>query len=728
MVSSNELSKKLETKIEAGLSDEEAWKGRQRAFGFIRPGMVRVVNRYPELTHTLRAIKQQSIEHIDELVEQATDALESKGVKVFLSKNEEEAREYIAGVVGKQLVVKSKTNAGKEIGITNYLLEQGVKVVETDLGDRLVQLEGKNKTTHTLAPAIHIPMRDVTTLLSRDIGQELNCELTDLVGAARASLREYLTTAEIGISGANAIDAETGSIFLTENEGNIRCVTSIPRVHIVIAGIEKIVPKLTDGLTVVKAAAAYGVGQDIGTYVSVIDGVSQYPNDELAFLGSAQGPDEVHVVFLTQGRQKAIDDGFGEALYCINCGSCLNFCPVYGEIGQHYGYKYLGGRGAVFSAFHGQGLDKAQEAGLSLCIGCKRCEEACAVGMHTPKMIADLRAEVTEQDGLGAAKKSVFKMLSTNTLGSALKVARHVQGLGLKKTKDGRGAIARLNLEKMGAPTERLLPYLADQSFAEIISKKSPLAKPRAKVAFFAGCMVNYVTPQVGVDIHDVLTANQVQMVTYGKEACCGLPALMSGDTEDARKLALINIDLFASDEYDYIIFACPSCATTVKKEWAELLADEQDQQLLDKYQRMQAKVIDFNDYLVNVLKVTVPALNQQVKVTYHDACHLARGLHITEEPRKLLQDMGTELVEMHDSVSCCGFGGSFSLFHYKLSQRVNDEKIKYAGETGAEYIIASCPGCVMHIKDGVHRANGQQKVVHMAQLVAAAYRGGEIR
>lgn len=716
----------LSKKIEDGLNDGESWKGRQRAFGFIRPGMQKMVKRYPELTHKLREVKTYSIDHMDELLEQATKSLEARGVKVFVAPSEEAAKDYIANVVGKQLVVKSKTNAGKEIGITKYLINQGAKVIETDLGDRLVQLEGKDKSTHTLAPAIHIPIEDVTTLLSNNVGRELECDLKTLVRAARESLREYLTTAEVGISGANAIDAETGSIFLTENEGNIRCVTSMPRVHIAIAGIEKIVPKLIDGLTVVKSAAAYGVGQDIGTYVSVINGVSEYDNDELAFLGSAQGPEEVHVVFLTQGRQTAKDKGYGESLYCINCGSCLNFCPVYGEIGQNYGYKYLGGRGTVFSAFHGRGLDKAQEAGLALCIGCKRCEEACAVGMHTPDMISKLRAEITAKEGVGAIKKSVFKVLGDNKLAPLMRVASAVQGMGLKQSGDG--AKMRFSFDKLGVPSDRLLPSLAKQSFADLVSKKSPLAKPKTKVAFFAGCVVNYANPQLGMDVYDILAANNVQMVTMKKEACCGLPAIMSGDTEDALKLAKTNIKQFASDEFDHILFVCPSCASTVKFEWEKLVAASGDAKLMEQYHKVQSKVIDLNDYLVNVLQVTLPKLSKKTSVTYHDSCHMARELHITAEPRKLLQDAGTELREMEDSVSCCGFGGTFSLFYYELSKRVNDAKVKKAQATEAEYIVASCPGCVMHLKDGIDRNNSNQKVVHMAQIIAAAYRGGEIK
>lgn len=717
----------LQQKIQEGLDDQKAWAGRQRAFGFIKPGMLKTTARYPELTHTLRAIKEDAINHLDELLPKAIKSLEQKGCHVFVSKSEQGAREYIGNIVKEQLVVKSKTNAGKEIDISNFLRGGGATVIETDLGDRLVQLEGKDKSTHTLAPAIHISMAECAELLSKDVGKELACDEKMLVKAARSSLRDYLLGADIGISGANAIVAETGSIFVTENEGNIRCVTSMPKVHIVIAGIEKIVPTLTDGLTVVKADAVYGVGQDIGTYVSVIDGVSAYDNEQLAFLGSAQGPEEVHVVFLTQGRYEAIQAGYGESLYCINCGSCLNFCPVYAEIGNNYGYKYLGGRGAVFAAFHGESLAKAQQAGLSFCIGCKKCEEACAVGMHVPDMIARLRAEVVDKDGLGVAKSSVFKLLSANKLGQAIKVARNFQGLGLKKNESGRGNNLRLDLSKMGMPADRLLPDLAKQSFAEIIGKRSPLAKPKGKAAFFGGCVINYSNPQLGVDVYDILMANQIQMITYAKEACCGLPAIMSGDDDDARKLAEVNINLFASDDYDYIIFACPSCATTVKTEWAKLLADCQDESLLQKYQKIRTKVIDLNDYLFNVLKVKLPSVKNSCTVTYHDPCHLVRGLEITKEPRELLKNMGYDLLEMEEADSCCGFGGSFSLFYYQLSRRVNDAKIQKIMDTQADYVVTSCPGCVMHIKDGLNRANSSQEIVHIAQLIAKAYRGGSL-
>ncbi len=231
-----------------------------------------------------------------------------------------------------------------------------------------------------------MPIERVAELFSREVNETLHTELEELVRAARKSLRRFLMRADMGISGANAIVAETGAVVVTENEGNIRAVSSMPKIHVVVAGIEKIVPTMPDAITVVRSAAVFGVGQDIGTYVSILAGPSRFENDDLAFLGGALGPEEMHVVLLKNGRTKAIQESYEESLYCINCGSCLNFCPIYAAIGEKYGYKYLGGRGAVFTAMH-EYLEKAQEAGLSLCIDCRRCEEACAVGMKTPKMI-----------------------------------------------------------------------------------------------------------------------------------------------------------------------------------------------------------------------------------------------------------------------------------------------------------------------------------------------------
>ena len=716
----------LQQKIDAGLEDHPSWVGRHTTINHLRPAIVKTVAAHPELSPALRAVKDDAIDNLGTLLPQTIAAMQKNGFHVYLAETAQQAADYIANIVGDHLVVKSKTNTGKEIGITSRLQQQGATVYETDLGDRLAQLEGKGKAAHTLAPACHLTRVECAALLSKDLGEDLPTDPEILVGAARRSLRDAFLRAEVGISGANAIVADTGAIFLTENEGNIRCVTSIPKVHIVIAGIEKIVRNFTDGLTVVRSASTYGCGQDIGTYVSVIDGVSHFSNPAMDFLNGAQGPEEVHVVFLQQGRQEAIDAGCQSVLYCLNCGGCLNTCPVYNSIGENFGYKYLGGRGTVFTMFHTGDSAKVDEAGLSLCIGCGRCEESCPLQMPTPQMILNMRENKAKTEGNGLVKNSVFHVLGSNALSPLMKIGRQFQGLAFKEQPQ-HDATMRFDVSKLvaGAPKDRLLPTLAKKSFAEQMANNSPLKYPKGKAALFAGCMVNYAYPQLGLDCYDVLMANQIQMVTFDGEACCGLPAIMSGDTKEAAKMAAQNVKLFSSNEYEYLIFLCPSCATTVKEKWEALIASSGDAQLMAQYQKLQSKVIDLNDYLVNVLHIQPPTLKEPVSVTWHDPCHLVRGLNISSEPRQLLIQIGAELTEMKEPNSCCGFGGSFSLFHYDVSRSVNDEKISQIADTGAQYVATGCPGCVMHLKDGLYHNNSQQQATHIVSLLAKAYRQG---
>ena len=715
----------IKEKIRAGLHDESARVGRDRALGVIKPAMKKMTASYPDLRSRLTAVKKYSIDHLQQLLPQTVKVLRDRGWQVLVADTPQEALDYIGKIVGKGLVVKSKTNAGKEINVPHYLEDQGAKVVETDLGDRINQLDG-GVPSHSLAPAIHVPIERVAELFSKEVGEKLEPELEALVTAARKSLRKYLEQADVGISGANAVIAETGAIIVTENEGNIRAVTSIPRIHIAIAGVEKIVPKLLDGIAVVKAAAAYGVGQDIGTYVSVISGPSRFENDDFAFLGAAQGPQELHMVFLKPGREKAIADDYKETLYCINCGSCLNFCPVYSAIGEKYGYKYLGGRGTVFTAMHAS-LEKAEEAGLSLCIGCKRCEEACAVEMQTPGMIARLRATAVSEKGLPWARKTMFKMLAANKLPRYARLAEPLQGIATKASGEGT-AKPRMSLFD-GLPTDRLVPLLAPEHFSDLVKKRKPatVARKGHKVGFFAGCLVNFFRPDLGGSLLDVLEREGVEVITFPDEACCGIPALTSGDESDARKMAAVNVEMLSQQTLDQLIFLCPTCASTAKREWPRLLS--QDSRLAQAANTLAAKVMDISEYLVKVVKISPPQGKVNCKVTYHDPCHLVRDLKIKDEPRQLINSIpGVEMVEMKEPDSCCGFGGSFSLFYYDLSRKINDDKVKQIMETGADYVVTGCPGCMVHLADGISHENGRQKPMHVIELLAKAYNqdGGE--
>jgi len=288
----------------------------------------------------------------------------------------------------------------------------------------------------------------------------------------------------------------------------------------------------------------------------------------------------------------------------------------------------------------------------------------------------------------------------------------------------------RFPIEGVGIPSDRLVPMLAAETFPQLAAKRAKPAAPAERTAaFFAGCVANYVRPDLGLHLLDLLEAHQVAVVTFDKEACCGIPVLQSGDEENAREMARKNVELLTTRQFDHLVFLCPTCATTAVHEWPRLLAG--DPELAAKAAELAAKAMDISAYLVHVLNIAPPTGQLDAKVTYHDPCHLTRGLNITEEPRKLLRSIpGLKLAEMKEPNACCGFGGSFSMYYYDLSRRINADKIKHIAETEADCVVTGCPGCILHLKDGIAHAEGRQKVLHTVEILAQAYqqKGGDVQ
>ncbi len=569
-------NKNLDQRIRDGLDDGDSARGRERAFGVIRGAMKHMVDEYPDLSNRLRTIKATSISNLAALTEKAVSRLKANGCQVYLAGCHEEAVAYIAGIVRQGLVVKSKSNAAKEINLSKALSDQGSRVIETDLGDRIVQLAGSH-ASHSLAPAIHMTVDKIAAVFSQDLGQTLPADAETLVKAARVSLRNYLLTADVGLSGANSIAADTGSVIVMENEGNIRAVTSLPRIHIAVAGIEKIVPTLEDALTVVRSASVFGVGQDFGTYASVISGPSRLVDwDGVEFSGGL-GPEEMHVVLLEYGRYEAIEQGLEESLYCINCGSCLNFCPVYREIGDRYGDKYLGGRGVVTAAVQ-KGLDVAEGSGLSLCLNCRACVDACPAQIDAPAMINKLRARRAGQEGQSPLWRTTFKILSREkSMDRAAGAGRTLQNIFFAA--EGDGQRQRLPL---GLTYRRILPQLADRPFRamwpEVVNPRDTArlykqseqaglpAKVQAKVAFFTGCLINYAHTSIGEAVLAVLGRYGVAVEIPRGQGCCGLPMYINGELELARAAAQANIDSFCLEGIDAVIVACATCGSHLRE------------------------------------------------------------------------------------------------------------------------------------------------------------------
>jgi len=370
-----------------------------RSISRYRPNLDDALKKFPQtvkLAEEVREIKEKAIGNMEKLVEQACQAIEANHGKAYIAKTADDALNIIGGLVGSgKLVVKAKSMTSEEIGLREHLEEGGNEVYETDLGEFIVQKLG-SRPMHILAPAVHVPKEDVAKLFSEITGQELPADVEVLVATARKLLREKFFKADIGISGSNVVAAETGSLFLIENEGNIRLATGAPPVHIALVGMEKLVPTLADAWKVAEVTWRYA-NYTIPQYVSVVSGPSCTGDIERVITYGAHGPREFHVIFLDGGRvELARHPVMRQVLYCLRCGGCLYECPVFGVTAGHFGDKYFAGIGAVWAAMITGDKEKAAALAYT-CLTCGRCKVRCPVKIDVPQMVVELRKLLVEE-------------------------------------------------------------------------------------------------------------------------------------------------------------------------------------------------------------------------------------------------------------------------------------------------------------------------------------------
>lgn len=380
-----------------------------------------------------KSIKEHTIAHLDYYLAQAADNIRKNGGQVHFAVDGDEAREIIVDIakrVGAKKVVKSKSMVSEETHLNHALEAIGIESVETDLGEYIVQLAGETPV-HLITPAFHKNRRDVAALLSRVMGEEVSSEPRELTSLARRILRDKFLEADVGISGGNFVVAETGTVTLVTNEGNGRMCTSLPRVHIALVGIEKLVPTVEDLGVLISVLARSATGQKISVYTTLVSAPRQ--------AAEVDGPEEFHVVFVDNGRSGALGTEFQEALHCIRCGACINVCPVYRNIGGHaYGGVYSGPIGAVITPVLA-GLENAPDLPMATSL-CGACTEVCPVGIHLHDHLIRLRAKLVETNQAGWAERFVFKSwvrLWSRTWGYKLS-ARLARWLSLPFSKGGR--------------------------------------------------------------------------------------------------------------------------------------------------------------------------------------------------------------------------------------------------------------------------------------------------
>lgn len=348
---------------------------------------------FPQKTERLKAVREASVGNEDLLL-RAVARLERNGIKVFPAKTRGDAVETIAREVGtEKLIVKSKSNVTKEIELTSELESRGLTVIETDIGDRIMQLL-KTSPSHPTGPISHLSAKTIADGLSNICGKKVGHEAGEIVEVVRQEIRHYLDRARVGITGANAITAEEGSIVIAHNEGNIFEVIRREK-HIVVTAIDKVYPTLEDVLNMLKVLSFNATGSLVPSFVEIMSGVSKTADVEKRFFQGVHAPREVVLILLDNKRSQMVDEGYRELLHCIDCGNCLLHCPMYNTIGAGFADgKYLGGKGLAYKSLS----DKDVNRKLEYCLTCGRCHKNCPLSIDIPAIIRSVRSENLPQE------------------------------------------------------------------------------------------------------------------------------------------------------------------------------------------------------------------------------------------------------------------------------------------------------------------------------------------
>ena len=715
------MSKQMAKRVHQALTDEDLQSvmgGRGLPRISLRQRMQMTGVDFDGLSREIRRVKEESIANLPRLVEQFKTAATRNGSVVYEAKDAGDANNYVLELARERdvkLIVKSKSMLTEEIELRQYLEKAGISIQETDIGEWIVQLAGE-KPIHMVGPAIHKTLKQVAELMSRATGRELEPEPQVLLQASREALRQYYIDADMGISGGNIIIAETGTVVIVTNEANGCMTTTLPPVYVAMVGYEKLVSGWEDAAAILRLLSRCTMGMKLTVYVSHISGPSSTDGiPGVPGLGG-QGPREMHIVLVDNGRLSMREtDGFREALYCIKCGACLNACPVFTSVAGHtYGHIYQGGIGAVLTAFM-NGMEQAKDP-ASLCLGCMACKDVCPAGIDIPGLITRLRAKSVTEDGLPwksrLALRSVLK--HPNRLTGALKVGSYLQ----KPFTDKDSMIRKLPSPLKSLAETISLPAISPRPIHKRLKDTTSSDKEaQSRIALYAGCVADYAYPQLGEAVVKVLGESGVEPYYPPGQSCCGAPAYFAGDVETTISMAKANIAALEEGDPDYIVTVCPGCAAMLQKEYPSLTADEGEWH--KRAEALAGKIRDFSQLVLELNPSGEKKAAQDSKVTYHDPCHLKRGLGIYTEPRELLEREGFEIVEMNGADACCGFGGETILNYPELSNSVMQRKLDAIEAAGVDTVVTNCAPCILQLRGGLDKRRSDIRVMHSAELLA---------
>ncbi len=696
---------------------------------------------FQHLREEIEQIKTTAIENIQELAHQFEEKVIQRGGKVYRAADGQEVTDIIKKIARQRnarLCVKSKSMATEEIHL-NHRLKDVLKVVETDLGEWIIQ-QIDEKPSHMVMPAIHLTKEKCADIFSKAVGEKVQPDIPHMVKLARQILRAEFLAADIGITGCNIAVAETGTMVIFTNEGNGRLTTTLPPVHIVVLGYEKLVPRFKDIAPLAAAIPRSATCQYLTSYVTMITAPSdtfKAPNqDDIV-------PKELHVILLDNGRMELLTNPvFKNIGQCIRCASCLNVCPVYGLVGgQVFGHVYAGGIGTLLTAFLSssysnfhfeagrltrhhpetnenrhkrfaqhrgsprRGVSSPEDAEKiqELCLNCGKCRETCPGNIDIPGLILEMRSDIRSQ----IPPPFLHRMAID-------KVLPH------KKLFD-------ISL-KAAAPGMRFfndLPSPAPKTFRSVFKTiKQEIQQQKGTMAFFYGCLIDYLYPEIGASIVSLLNQAGYRVILL-EQICCGAPAIYMGLEKSAKKMAEENLVHLAenSANYDFIVTACPTGTVMLTKHWRHQSKDEPT--VLAKAETVAEKTINFIQ-LIHILQkqsaflTESPSPAKKINITYHYSCHLKRECEIETQPRDVLSAIpGVNWIEMDEADRCCGFAGSYSMKMPEISAELLNRKIKNIEKSGAEIVVVDCPGCLLWLRRGLEKAKSKIQVLHSAVFLA---------
>ena len=642
----------------------------------------------------VREIKVRCTAKLDDLVDQFAERVEARGARVFLAEDGAAAIGYILKLAAEKnakTVAKSKSLTSEEIEVNHPIEEAGLEVIETDLGELIIQ-KVHEKPFHLVFPAVHKTAVEVAEIFEKETGEGVPHDVDAIMKVVRQYLRPIFLNADIGMTGANVGVAESGAILIETNEGNARLVSSIPDVHICIMGREKVVETTGDAIMMMLAHPVSAVGQHTTTYVTWMGGRSPLGAD-------GKTPRESHIIILDNGRSAMKEDPlFSDALNCIRCGACMNICPTYGVVGGHaFGHIYPGPIGIPWTS-EVHGLDKAGDF-APLCISCGLCKEICPAEIDIPMMIAGVKDRDSEVNPHPRVNKMLMAAERAAKMGS---LTAPVSNWMMDN------AWVRWAMEKaMGIDRRRQLPKFSRKTLVKRFAKRGPLpvSNPVRKVAFFMDLFANYNDPDLGMAAIECLEAHGCEVVIPPQKGC-GYPYIGYGDLKKARKVARENVDFLApyvNRGYE-VVATEPTATYCLKISYPKLLDKSEDAGAIAD------RTFEFFEFL-SLLKGDVAVGERNAlsgrKFGFHIPCH-QRPLGAGEHAMAFLHARGAE-VALIETGTCCGMAGTFGLkagpLGYELSQAVGEPLFEGFRDADVEAIVTESSVCALHLSEGTGHA-----------------------